>query len=176
MAKALATSLGRKLIIADLSTIVSPKLGQTAQNVSSLFQRARIHKAVLFLDEFDSLATERSGDSTESGEMRRVVNSIIQLIDEMNPNTVLIAATNQLPLLDFALVRRFEQRVAFQLPDKELLNDYYDLILERFPLRFRHIERQYGISFAEAEEKTIHQIKANIIKEAEETLINHPIE
>lgn len=166
-AEGLASELNRKLIVADLSTIVSARLGQTAQNISSVFQKARIGKAVLFLDEFDSLGTERTGNSKESGEMRRVVNTILQLIDNMDKDVLLIAATNQLTLLDFALVRRFEHKVEFKLPDNELLDNYYRQLLAKFPGRFRKIEHRYGISFGEARVVVLNQIKNLIIAEAE---------
>lgn len=170
-AQALATTLNRKLITANLSAIVSSRLGQTAHNISHLFQKVRVGNAVLFLDEFDSLGAERTGSSKESGEMRRVVNTIIQLIDNLDKDVLLIAATNQVKLIDHALVRRFEHKIEFTLPDNDLLDRYYDNQLSRFPPRFHSLDRCYQISFAEAKVNIMNAVKKIILDEAEEAII-----
>ncbi|WP_103070553.1 AAA family ATPase [Aquimarina sediminis] len=166
-AQALASELDRKLITVNLTSIVSAKLGQTAQNLSNLFQKAKISKSILFLDEFDSLATIRERDSKESGEMRRVANAIIQLIDKLDKNILLIAATNQLQLIDHALIRRFEHKVEFTLPTNDLLDRYYENQLSNYPSRFQDIKRSYQISYAEAKVKVINEVKKMVLDEGE---------
>ncbi|WP_103866136.1 AAA family ATPase [Aquimarina sp. I32.4] len=175
-AKALATELNRKLYTVNLSSIVSARLGQTAQNLSELFQKAKRTKSVLFLDEFDSLGSIREMDSKESGEMRRVANAIIQLIDYLDKDILLIAATNQMNLIDHALIRRFEHKIEFTLPNNELLDTYYDQQLSRFPSRFRDIDRQYTISFAEAKVKVINTVKKMVLEEGEKINTSNNIE
>lgn len=164
-AKAIANQLQKKIIIINLGEIVSFRLGETAKNISTLFQKAKVSKSILFLDEFDSIGTERSNDSKDAGEMRRVVNMLLQKMDEMNNETILIAATNQLHLIDHALIRRFEHQIEFVIPTETALNQYYDTYLEQYPSSCRDIERLYSISYAEAENHILYQVKQNVIRE-----------
>ena len=99
-AKALANRLQKKIFIVNLSSIVSSKLGETARNLSSLFKNVQHKKAVLFFDEFDSLGSIRDYDNNDTSEMKRVVNTILQLIDDFPKDAVLIGATNQIQLID----------------------------------------------------------------------------
>ena len=105
-AKAIAKQLGRKIIIANLAGIVSSRLGETAKNIELLFKEVSYHDSVLFFDEFDTLGQIRDYDNKDNSEMKRVVNAILQLIDNFPKNSVLIAATNQIHMIDEALVRR----------------------------------------------------------------------
>ncbi|RDI06776.1 AAA family ATPase [Flavobacterium sp. AG291] len=163
-AKAIAKVLERKLIVVNLAQIVSSKLGETAKNVATLFKEVSYHDAVLFFDEFDTLGQVREQDSRDSSEMRRVVNAILQLIDNFPSNSVLIAATNQIEAIDEALIRRFELRLEFTSPAKEVLDNYYDRLLVKYPEEFQVIERKYDISFAEAKTEVFTQVKNNIIQ------------
>lgn len=163
-AKAIANQLKKRIIIINLGEIVSSRLGETAKNISALFQKARVSKSILFLDEFDSIATERSSDSNDAGEMRRVVNTLIQLIDNLTNETILIGATNQISLIDHALLRRFEHKLEFQKPNQETLDAYYSTCLKQFPDYCRNLERTYDISFAEAEYLIQHHVKKELIK------------
>lgn len=163
-AKAIAKVLDRKLIVVNLAHIVSSKLGETAKNVATLFKEVSYHDAVLFFDEFDTFGQVREQDSRDSSEMRRVVNAILQLIDNFPSNSVLIAATNQINAIDEALIRRFELRLEFTSPVKEVLDDYYDRLLKKYPEEFTQIERKYDISFAEAKTEVFTQVKSNIIQ------------
>lgn len=163
-AKAIAKVLDRKLIVVNLASIVSSKLGETAKNVATLFKEVSYHDAVLFFDEFDTLGQVREHDSRDSSEMRRVVNAILQLIDNFPSNSVLIAATNQINAIDEALIRRFELRLEFTSPGREVLHSYYDRLLLKYPEEFQNIERKYDISFAEAKTEVFTQVKNNIIQ------------
>jgi len=69
--------------------------------------------------------------------MKRVVNSIIQLIDSFPSRSVLIAATNQIQMIDEALVRRFELQLEFTAPNSDVLDRYYDTLLQKYPLQFQ---------------------------------------
>lgn len=160
-AKAIAKVLDRKLIVVNLAAIVSSKLGETAKNVATLFKEVSYHDAVLFFDEFDTLGQVRDHDSSE---MKRVVNAILQLVDNFPLNSVLIAATNQINMIDEALIRRFQLRLEFISPAKEVLNAYYDKLLTKYPVAFQTIERKYNISFAEAKNEVFTQVKNNIIQ------------
>ena len=163
-ARAIAKELDRKMIVVNLATIVSSKLGETAKNVATLFKEVSYHDAVLFFDEFDTLGQVRDNDSSDSSEMKRVVNAILQLVDNFPSNSVLIAATNQVKMIDEALVRRFQLRLEFTSPAKEVLDDYYNKLLLKYPTEFQAIERKYDISFAEAKNEVFTQVKNNIIQ------------
>ncbi|UUX35162.1 AAA family ATPase [Fundicoccus culcitae] len=127
----LATYISNKtnlpLITAKLDSIVSSLLGSTAKNIRKLFEYADSQPCILFLDEFDVLAKNRD-DSHELGELKRVVNSLLQNIDSFSNSSILIAATNTPSLLDNAVWRRFDTKIELKLPDrmirKELVREY----------------------------------------------------
>ncbi len=162
-AKAIAHRLDKKLYIVNLGNIVSSKLGETSLNITSLFNKVKYQNDILFFDEFDSLGKMRDLEIHDNGEMKRVVNTLLQLIDYLSKDSILIAATNQLNLLDHALRRRFNITIEYQLPSKEVLDDYYDQLLTKYPKEYQKIERKYDISFAEAQNLVFTQVKVNIV-------------
>ncbi|MFD1553916.1 ATPase [Putridiphycobacter roseus] len=167
-AKAIAKALGKKIVIVNLSNLISSKLGETAQNIQVLFEKAANEKAVLFLDEFDYIGKARDLEDTDAGEMKRLVNNLIQLIDYYPTDAILIAATNHLKILDAAIRRRFQINLKFELPTKAELDVYYANLLSQFPVRFREIKRSYEISYAEAKDRLNTQVKWKIIEELEQ--------
>lgn len=114
----LAGELNRPLMIVNLGTIISSKLGETSKNLTRIFKAAVTEKAIILLDEFDSLGKIRDYDQ-DHGEMKRVVNTILQLFDFVNHDTIVIAATNQLQMIDDALIRRFDLTIKIDLPQSE---------------------------------------------------------
>ncbi len=124
----IAKKLNLPIVIARLDTLISSFLGSTAKNIRLLFDFASKIPCVLFLDEFDALAKQRD-DIHEMGELKRVVNSLLQNIDNLNNKSVLIAATNHSSLLDGAIWRRFNTRLNIELPDYELVNHYIDYLI-----------------------------------------------
>lgn len=162
-AKAIAKELDKKIFIVNLSTIVSSKLGETAKNINNIFKEANYENSVLFFDEFDSLGQVRDYDNKDSSEMKRVVNALLQLIDNFPRNAILIAATNQIQMIDEALLRRFELKLEFISPSEQVLDGYYDTLLARYPVKYQNVERKYGISFSEAKDFVFRQVKNNII-------------
>lgn len=168
-AKAIAKSVGKPLIILNLSNVVCSRIGETAQNVKQVFDKAAREKAVLFLDEFDQIGKERETDDKDVGEMRRLVNSIIQLIDYYPKNALLICATNHVEMIDKALLRRFQLRINFEMPTSKVLDYYYDGLLNSFPDNLKNIIRKYNISFAEAKDDALTQVKNKLITQLEKT-------
>ncbi|MBO9594020.1 MAG: AAA family ATPase [Niabella sp.] len=166
-AKALARALGKKLHILHLSNVVCARIGETAQHMKAVFEKAGRGKAVLFLDEFDHIGTARDAADKDVGEMRRLVNTLIQLIDYYPGNALLLCATNHASMLDTALLRRFQLRIHFEMPTPAMLNTYYDTLLSRFPVTLQHIERIYEISYAEARDHAFTTVKAAVIRELE---------
>lgn len=109
---------GLPLVVARLDGIVSSLLGSTAKNLRKIFNYACSMPCILFLDEFDAIAKARD-DNHELGELKRVINSLLQNIDSMPTSSVLIAATNHPELLDKAVWRRFTTKTEVEMPDNE---------------------------------------------------------
>src|SRR6266516_1144193 len=116
-AQFVAHELGLPLLTVRLDAVMSSFLGTTAKNLRTVFEHASHRSAVLFLDEFDALAKMRD-DSNEIGEIKRLVNSLIQNLDAF-PRLYVIAATYQEHLLDSAIWRRFDFVVHLQLPSSD---------------------------------------------------------
>ena len=163
-AHAMGLALHKKVITINLSGFVSSKLGETAKNLAELFKEAAIDNAILFIDEFDFVGKLRDYDEKDSGEMKRLVNALIQQIDHLSDDTLLICATNHIHIIDTALLRRFQIKLNYELPTPEGLDIYYNSILAYFPDPINTVQRTYGISYAEAKDSIHHQIKANVIQ------------
>lgn len=170
-AKAIATALGKNIIILNLSNIVSSRIGETSQNIKMIFDKAGRERCVLFLDELDQIGKARGSDDKDVGEMRRLVNTLIQLIDYYPENALLICATNHAEIIDTAILRRFQLKINYEMPSVEFLDQFYDTLLAQFPEDMRIIERKYSISFAEAKDHALTSVKAALIQklEAKET-------
>ena len=122
---------GLPLVVARLDGIVSSLLGSTAKNIRKIFDYAGSIPCILFLDEFDAIAKARD-DQHELGELKRVINSLLQNIDAMPSDNVLIAATNHAELLDNAIWRRFVQTREIGLPGQEEIEEMIDIFSEPF--------------------------------------------
>lgn len=129
-ARWLAQRLERPLLTLDLATVMSSFLGRTGNNIRAVLDYARSHESVLLLDEFDSIAKRRD-DSTDVGELKRLVTVLLQAIDEWPSSGVLVAATNHPELLDPAVWRRFERVIRFPLPTVGELRAVIDKALGR---------------------------------------------
>lgn len=129
----LSGQLGLPVILARLDGLMSSFLGTTSRNIGNLFDFANRHRALLVLDEFDAIAKLRD-DPNEVGEIKRVVNTLLQKLDERAERGLTIGITNHPQLLDPAVWRRFELQV--ELPKPEL-NARIEII-ERYaePLKF----------------------------------------
>ncbi len=108
--------LQKAMYVINLGAIVSSKLGETSKNLSSLFKKAASEDSIIFLDEFDSIGKIRDYDQ-DHGEMKRVVNTLLQLFDFLPKKTIVIAATNQIQMIDPALKRRFDLSLKLDSPD-----------------------------------------------------------
>ncbi|MFV8248090.1 AAA family ATPase [Bdellovibrio bacteriovorus] len=117
MAKTIAKNLDVPLLTLDLSAVMSSFLGRTGANLKSVFEYAKGMKCVLLLDEIDAVAKKRN-DNAELGELKRLVNVLIQEIDEWPSSNLLIGATNHPELLDPAIWRRFDVVIRFPDPDR----------------------------------------------------------
>lgn len=108
IAEALASELGRILVTVRVESVISSFLGETASNLRRLFEFAASGPYVVLFDEFDSLAKDRD-DPSDHGELRRIVNAVLQLIDRYQGPSLIVAATNHGQVLDNAMWRRFDE-------------------------------------------------------------------
>lgn len=166
-AKAIANALGRPIMILNLSNVINSRIGETSQNMKQIFDKAAKERAVLFLDEFDQIGKSRDNSEQDVGEMRRLVNTIIQLIDYFPDKSLLICATNHPEIIDSALLRRFQFSISYEMPDNNQLDTYYDQLLDNMPEHLRAINRKYNISFAQAKDDAYTQVKRALIAELE---------
>jgi hypothetical protein len=118
LARYLARQLGLPCVEVRLDGLMSSFLGTTARNIGALFDFANRYRCVLFLDEFDAVAKARD-DVQEIGEIKRVVNTLLQSLDSRNGTGITIAATNHEHLLDSAVWRRFDSRIELHKPEPE---------------------------------------------------------
>lgn len=120
-----AARLGRPFNVVRLDAVVSPLFGDTARNLRHAFEAARGRDGFLFLDEIDAIAKARD-DTRDVGELKRVVNTLIQALDALPADAVVIAATNHPQLLDQAIWRRFPFQAELGLPPEELRKRLWD--------------------------------------------------
>lgn len=130
-ARWIASELGLPLLTARCDTLVSSLLGQTSKNLRRIFDYVEQRPCVLFLDEFDALASAR-GNERDIGELQRVVIALLQNIDALSDSTVLLAASNHEKMLDPAVWRRFPFQLPLPLPDEALRLEIWQSMLGAF--------------------------------------------
>jgi DNA polymerase III delta prime subunit len=118
LARYLAHQLNLPCVEVRLDGLMSSFLGTTARNIGALFDFANRYRCVLFLDEFDAVAKARD-DVQEIGEIKRVVNTLLQSLDARSGTGITIAATNHEHLLDAAVWRRFDARIELPKPEPD---------------------------------------------------------
>ena len=117
-ASILAGELGLPLFVVRLDSLMTKYMGETAAKLRLIFDAIQQTRGVYLFDEFDSIGSQR-GLANDVGEIRRVLNSFLQMVEQDNSDSLLIAATNHPELLDRALFRRFDDVIEYQLPEKE---------------------------------------------------------
>ena len=156
LAEAIAEALAVPFFVVRYEAMMGSFLGETASRLKRVFDYARTTPCVLFFDEFDAVGKER-GDPHETGEIKRVVTSLLMQVDDLPSYTVVAAATNHAELLDRAVWRRFQLRLLLNPPSRKDLTTY----IERFAATLDEalgrapetIAKRLGkVSYAEAEE------------------------
>lgn len=133
-AYALAGELWLPVMHIRLDQLISSYLWETGKNIRKIFEDASNQNCIVFLDEFDAIAKQRD-DTSELGELKRVVTVLLQHIDQLNSNNILISATNHSHLLDPAITRRFEYTINLNLLDKTALVKLYSIYLKDFKFK-----------------------------------------
>ncbi|MDR6734822.1 ATP-binding protein [Sphingobacterium sp. 2149] len=164
----IAGELNKLMIVVNLGAIVSSKLGETSKNIAKIFRKAAQEDCIIFIDEFDSLGKVRDY-SQDHGEMKRVVNTILQLFDYLPQSSMVIAATNQKDMLDEALLRRFDLSISLELPEKEQIEKMINLVLKEDQFIFDKkvsktelIESAKGLSYYSIQKTLINAIKRSL--------------
>jgi SpoVK/Ycf46/Vps4 family AAA+-type ATPase len=119
-----AARLNRPFYVVRLDSVISSLLGDTAKNIRTVFDFVPANNAVLFLDELDAIAKLRD-DRHELGELKRVVNTVIQGLDALDTHAVVISATNHAHLLDPAIWRRFPYKIELHAPEMKVRVDLW---------------------------------------------------
>ncbi|MGN7453395.1 AAA family ATPase [Paenibacillus pasadenensis] len=152
---AIAARLEVPLLLVRLDSIIHSHLGETASNIRRLFDYARSQPCVLFLDEFDAVARTRENND-EVKEMTRVVNTLLQCLDEFEEGSVFMAATNLDGDLDAAIWRRFDTKLSYAHPDEPARLRFVGLLIGDFPaepaLTAKASDWLRGCSFADIEQ------------------------
>jgi len=156
LAEALATEIAVPLLTVRYEALIGSFLGETASRLDALFSAVRIRPCVLFFDEFDTVAKER-GDTHETGEIKRVVSSLLLQVDRLPSHVVVVAATNHAELLDRAVWRRMQVRLSLPKASRDGKVEWLRSWSERTGVRFGKSERTIAdrlrdVSYAELED------------------------
>lgn len=165
-AAALAGELGIPLFLVRLDALITKYMGETAAKLRQVFDAITEVRGIYFFDEFDAIGSQR-GMANDVGEIRRVLNSFLQMIEQDQSHSVIIAATNHPDVLDYALFRRFDDMIQYGLPDQEQIVSILKARLAGFQAkRFawqKIAAHASGLSHAEISRAADEAIKDSII-------------
>jgi AAA+ superfamily predicted ATPase len=156
LAEAIAHELAVPLLVVRYESVIASYLGETAVRLSRLFEQVRTRQCVLFFDEFDVVGKER-GDIHETGEIKRVVSSLLLQVDALPTYVVVLTATNHPELLDRAVWRRFQLRLKLPPPTGAQIQEWFRRFEERLGVKLgisggALSKRLKGLSFSEIEQ------------------------
>lgn len=156
LAEAIASELGVSLLVVRYESVITSYLGETAVRLSRLFEQVRLQRCVLFFDEFDVVGKER-GDVHETGEIKRVVSSLLLQVDSLPSYVVVVTAKNHPELLDRAVWRRFQLRLRLPPPTPTQIREWFRRFESRLGVKLGVAastlgRRLQGLSFAEIEQ------------------------
>ena len=174
LAEALAEAAAVPLFLVRYELMIGSYLGETAARLKRVFDYARTTACVLFFDEFDAIGKER-GDVHETGEIKRVVTSLLMQVDDLPTYTIIAGATNHPELLDRASWRRFQLRLKLPMPTVKALAKYVESFADRFDQALGQsplaIAGQLGqISYAEVEEFCLDLQRRHVLSLGEKPL------
>ena len=116
-ASVLAGELGLPLFQVRLDGLITRYMGETAGKLRQIFEATERTRGVYFFDEFDAIGSQRNV-ANDVGEVRRILNSFLQMIEQDQSHSLIVAATNHPEILDHALFRRFDEVLHYDLPDE----------------------------------------------------------
>lgn len=155
LAEVIATHLMYPLFVIRYENLIGSYLGETATRLNNMFDYIKTRTCVLFFDEFDTIAKER-GDTKETGEIKRVVSSLLLQMDRLPSYVVVITASNHPELLDRAVWRRFQLRLNLEGPDKSQIERFIRMFIKKTGISIDHNMKQLteiltGQSYSEIE-------------------------
>ena len=156
LAEAYAEALMLPLFVVKYDSLIGAYLGETASRLRKLMDYVSSRRCILFFDEFETLGKER-GDTHETGEIKRVVSSLLLQIDNLPNHVIVIAATNHPEFLDRAVWRRFQIKMTLPLPTRMNIITWVEAFQKRHKIRFEYgsetiAKKLLGINYAELEE------------------------
>jgi len=156
LAEALAEALVVPLFTVRYEGVIGSFLGETAQRLRQVFDYLATRRCVLFFDEFDAVGKER-GDVHETGEIKRVVSSLLLQMDALPSHVTVVVASNHPELLDRAVWRRFQLRLELPAPTPALIEEWFRRLQARLDTPMGHTPRSLatklkGLSFSEVED------------------------
>ncbi|GAA5083806.1 AAA family ATPase [Paenalcaligenes hermetiae] len=151
-ASVLACELGLPLLEVRLDGLITKFMGETAAKLRQIFESIQHTRGVYFFDEFDAIGSQR-GLANDVGEVRRILNSFLQMIEQDNSHSLIIGATNHPEILDTALFRRFDDLLHYELPDEESIANALKGRLSHMAVKNiswrRLAKKASGLSYAE---------------------------
>lgn len=178
-AKAMAGELNLPLYSVRLDGLISKYMGETITKLKLIFDSIQVNRAVYLFDEFDSIGSKRLAGN-DVGEIKRVLNSFLMLIEEVKTSSLIIAATNHGELLDKALFRRFDDMISFDLPSKQeiktLLKNKLNCYLKKDSDLSKIIKATDGLSHSELTNACDDAIKNMILSDKKVILEKEIIE
>ena len=151
-ASVLAGELGLPLLQVRLDGLITRFMGKTAAKLRQIFDATGRTRGAYFFDEFDAIGSERA-IADDAGEIRRVLNSFLQMIEQDRSHSMVMAATNHPGMLDRALFRRFDDILRFEMPDESQIAELLKMRLAgtaRGPVAWSDLaSRAAGLSYAE---------------------------
>ena len=182
-ATALAGELQLPLLTAIYSSLIGKFMGETASRLKLIFDAMLLTRGVYFFDEFDAIGTQRN-NANDVGEIRRVLNSFLQFIENDESDSLIIAATNHPNLLDEALFRRFDDVIEYTLPTIEMIHRLLETRLSVFKTKWNDwsgiLNATQGLNLAEivraADEAAKQAVLSNTEEIGEETLLSAILE
>lgn len=169
-ASVLAGELGVPLFLVRLDALITKFMGETAAKLRQVFDAIADVRGVYFFDEFDAIGSQR-GLAHDVGEIRRVLNSFLQMIEQDQSHSLIVAATNHPEILDYALFRRFDDVMEYHLPSVQQAGELIRSRLSRFapkpfPLKALAAKAE-GLSYAEIRRAVDEAIKEAVMHEGE---------
>jgi SpoVK/Ycf46/Vps4 family AAA+-type ATPase len=165
-ASIIASELQLPLYTVQMDKLVTKFMGETSVKLRQIFDSIENILGVYFFDEFDAIGADRGIDN-EVGEMRRILNSFLQFLEQDNSDSIIIAATNNQRILDKALFRRFDDVLHYSMPSVDDVRKLFQIRFETFSPNFipsnNLIEKAVSLSHAEISRVCDDAIKNSIL-------------
>lgn len=166
-ASVLASELGLPLFEVRLDGLITKFMGETAAKLRQIFDSTNQTRGVYFFDEFDAIGSQR-GLANDVGEVRRILNSFLQMIEQNESHSLIIGATNHPEILDNALFRRFDDLLHYELPDEEHIANALKGRLSHMAVKNtswkRLAKKALGLSYAELTRAADEVLKTALIE------------